>query len=101
MCTKSYFSHFCEVKINLSSIEKTILNAQKKIYHASKLFEKDRLDREHKTVLLNHDVFVLITKNSIKNIKKKLIKVPTLRNFAWCHTLHYLAIMFQIFVAYQ
>lgn len=73
----NYFNYFFEEKISLDGIEKSILEVQKKIYYASKLLEENRLYRERKNFLFNHDAFLFITKNAIKNIKKKLIKVFT------------------------
>lgn len=77
MHTNIYLSHLCKTKISLRSIEKIILNTQVKICRASKRFEENKIYQEQKTFLIRQDIFLLIAKNSMQAIKKKLVKVFT------------------------
>lgn len=70
MHISNYCNQFCDIQIGIDNIEQDILQTQAKIYVASRACQKSNILKEQKYYLSNRSVFLLITKNAIKSIKK-------------------------------
>lgn len=72
MCTNSYCNYFCYKQDNLVYVESSILKSQAKIYQAAQICARDTICKEYNAATSRKDVLLLIARNTIRLIKKKL-----------------------------
>lgn len=65
-------NYFCKPQINLKTIEQDILKAQAKIYQAALVCKLDTIIRSQNTIIASKSFFLIIARNLLNDIKKKI-----------------------------
>lgn len=70
------------IQVDIKSIERTILNMQKNIYRAVKIYDRQEKYKWQKKILLTKEIVLSVLYNVIEIIKKKFIYLMcTIKNF--------------------
>lgn len=70
------------IQVNIKSIERTILNMQKDIYRAAKIYNIQQKYKWQKKILLTKETVLSVLYDILQVIKKKFIyPIHTIRNF--------------------
>lgn len=70
------------IQVDIKSIERTILNMQKDIYRAVKIYDIQKKYKWQKKILLTKEIVLSVLYNIIKIIKKKFIYlIHIIKNF--------------------
>ena len=72
MYTGSHRNCLFDTRTSIIYAEENILKTQARIYQASRLYKKNIVLKEQILSLSNQDIILLIAKNAIRAIKKKL-----------------------------
>lgn len=73
MYISNCYSRIFDLQIRLENIEKNILEIQAKIYKASQACKIKNIYKQQKAFLINRYIFLVIVRDAIIAIKKKLI----------------------------